>query len=91
MHTVPTTGTPIEADACPTVRRGAPRWLAPHGPWNQRFACVLLEDSPFVPCKFLREQVARTLAHHLLELPQEEFSAAFRKSGTASNRKTFLA
>jgi len=52
---------------------------------------VLLEDSPFVPCKFLREQVARTLAHHLLELPQEEFSAAFRKSGTASNRKTFLA
>ena len=49
-------------------------------PWNQRFARELPGDSPFEPREFIRGKDARTLAHELLQLSQEEFSAAFRKS-----------
>ena len=49
-------------------------------PWNQRFARELPEGSPFTPREFIAGKDARTLAHDLLQLSQEEFSAAFRKS-----------
>jgi epoxyqueuosine reductase len=49
-------------------------------PWNQRFARTLPDDSPFAPREFTRGKDARTLAHDLLHLSSEEFSAAFRKS-----------
>jgi len=49
-------------------------------PWNQRFARVLPEESPFTPREFLRDKDASTLATDLLQLSQEDFSAAFRKS-----------
>src|SRR5690348_3447394 len=49
-------------------------------PWNQRFARALPEDSPFAPREFLVGKDARALANDLLQLSQEEFSAAFRKS-----------
>ena len=49
-------------------------------PWNQRFARELPEGSPFTPREFIAGKDARTLAHDLLQLSQEEFSAAFRRS-----------
>lgn len=49
-------------------------------PWNQRFAPTLRKDSPFAPREFLTGKDARTLAKDLLQLSQEEFSAAFRRS-----------
>ncbi|HEX5970646.1 MAG TPA: tRNA epoxyqueuosine(34) reductase QueG, partial [Gemmatimonadaceae bacterium] len=49
-------------------------------PWNQRFARELPEGSPFTPREFIAGKDARTLAHDLLQLSQEEFSDAFRKS-----------
>ena len=49
-------------------------------PWNQRFARTLPDDSPFAPREILGGKDARTLAHDLLHLSPEEFSAAFRKS-----------
>ena len=49
-------------------------------PWNQRFARELPEGSPFSPREFIAGKDARTLAHDLLQLSQEEFSDAFRKS-----------
>ena len=49
-------------------------------PWNQRFARTLAEGSPFTPREFLAGKDAHTLAHDLLQLSPEEFSAAFRKS-----------
>lgn len=49
-------------------------------PWNVRFARDIAEDSPFWPREVLGAKDARTLARELLAMPQEEFSAAFRKS-----------
>jgi epoxyqueuosine reductase len=49
-------------------------------PWNQRFARVLPEDSPFAPREFLRGKDASQLARDLLAMSQEEFSAAFKGS-----------
>jgi len=48
--------------------------------WNQRFARELPEGSPFAPREFIARKDARQLAHDLLELSQEEFSAAFKGS-----------
>ena len=41
---------------------------------------MLPEESPFTPREFLRDKDASTLATDLLQLSQEDFSAAFRKS-----------
>ncbi len=49
-------------------------------PWNQRFARELPEDSPFAPREFIAGKDAHQLAHELLELSQEKFSAAFKGS-----------
>jgi len=49
-------------------------------PWNQRFARTLPENSAFAPREFIASKNAQTLARDLLQLSQEEFSAAFRKS-----------
>jgi epoxyqueuosine reductase QueG len=49
-------------------------------PWNQRFARTLPEESPFAPREFLAGKDARTLARDLLQLSQEQFSAAFKRS-----------
>ena len=49
-------------------------------PWNARFSRELPEESPFQPREFLAGKDARTLATDLLQLSQEEFSAAFKCS-----------
>lgn len=49
-------------------------------PWNQRFARVLPDDSPFAPRGLLRDTDPRTLAQEILAMTQEEFSAAFKGS-----------
>ena len=49
-------------------------------PWNVRFASELPDDSPFAPREVIAGKDARTLAREILEMSQEEFSAAFRKS-----------
>ena len=49
-------------------------------PWNQRFAKTLPEGSPFASREFIRDKDARTLAHDLLQMSQEQFSAAFKRS-----------
>jgi epoxyqueuosine reductase len=49
-------------------------------PWNERFAKSLPEASPFAPRDVLAGKDARTLAHNLLTMTQEQFSAAFKDS-----------
>jgi epoxyqueuosine reductase len=49
-------------------------------PWNQRFARTLPAESPFAAREFIRGKDAPTLARDLLQLCQEEFSAAFKGS-----------
>gem|GEM_PF-6109242 len=49
-------------------------------PFNVNFAWGPGDDSSFAPCESLGDQDARTLAHELLGMTQEEFSAAFRGS-----------
>ncbi|HEX2778339.1 MAG TPA: tRNA epoxyqueuosine(34) reductase QueG [Gemmatimonadaceae bacterium] len=49
-------------------------------PWNEKFSRALPEGSPFAPREFLANKDARTLALDLLQLSQEEFSAAFNRS-----------
>ena len=48
-------------------------------PWNLRFARELREPA-FAPREFLAGKDVRTLAPELLQMTQEEFSAAFRGS-----------
>ena len=48
-------------------------------PWNQKFALALREDA-FRPREALAGKDARSLARELLEISQEEFSAAFKGS-----------
>ena len=48
-------------------------------PWNRRFASELREDA-FSPREVLRGRDARTLAREILQMTQEEFSAAFKGS-----------
>lgn len=48
-------------------------------PWNQKFALPLREDT-FRPRAALAGKDARTLAHDLLAMSQEEFSRAFKRS-----------
>lgn len=48
-------------------------------PFNIKFARELKEPA-FAPREFLAGKDARTLAHDLLQLSQEEFSAAFKRS-----------
>jgi epoxyqueuosine reductase len=45
-----------------------------------RFARELAKASPFAAREFLAGKDAQTLAHDLLALSQEEFSAAFKDS-----------
>ena len=49
-------------------------------PWNVRFARELPEGSPFAARDVLAGKDARTLAHDLLTMTQEQFSAAFKGS-----------
>jgi len=49
-------------------------------PWNQRFARILPEGSPFAARDVIAGKDARTLARELLAMSQEEFSAAFKGS-----------
>ena len=49
-------------------------------PWNVRFARHLPDDSPYAAREFLRGKDARTLARQILEMGDEEFRVAFRKS-----------
>lgn len=49
-------------------------------PWNVRFSNALPEDSPFQPRGALAGKDARQLARELLEMTQEKFSAAFKRS-----------
>jgi epoxyqueuosine reductase len=49
-------------------------------PWNRKFSVELAEDSPFRARAFIAGKDAVTLAHDILTLDQEAFSAAFRKS-----------
>ena len=49
-------------------------------PWNVSFAKELPDGSPFKPREFLAGKDARQLSRELLEMTQEEFSAAFRNS-----------
>ena len=49
-------------------------------PWNEKFATVLAEGSPFAPREALGGKGARTLARELLAMTQEEFSRAFTGS-----------
>ncbi|HUF66071.1 MAG TPA: tRNA epoxyqueuosine(34) reductase QueG [Gemmatimonadaceae bacterium] len=49
-------------------------------PWNIRFAQELATDSPFKPRDFVSGRDARQIALDLIAMPQEEFSAAFRRS-----------
>ncbi len=49
-------------------------------PWNEKFAEVLPEGSPFAARPALGSKDARTLARELLAMTQEEFSVAFKGS-----------
>jgi len=49
-------------------------------PWNVTFARDLPEESPYAPREALARKDARSLARELLEMTQEEFSAAFKGS-----------
>ena len=49
-------------------------------PWNVKFSQALAEDSPFRAREFVAGKDAVTLAHDILALDQEQFSAAFRQS-----------
>jgi epoxyqueuosine reductase len=49
-------------------------------PWNVKFARELPDDSPFAAREALAGRDARTLAHELLVMTQEQFSAAFKGS-----------
>jgi epoxyqueuosine reductase len=49
-------------------------------PWNVKFARALAPDSPFRPRAVLAGKDAQVLAHDILALTQEEFSAAFKDS-----------
>jgi len=49
-------------------------------PWNEKFARALPEGSPFAPRAAIAGKDARTLAHELLAMSQEEFSEQFRGS-----------
>ena len=49
-------------------------------PWNVKFSQELADDSPFAPREFIAGKDAVTLAHDILALDQQAFSAAFRKS-----------
>ena len=49
-------------------------------PWNLRFSRELADDSPFKPREFLAGKDARLLAHELLAMSTDEFSATFRRS-----------
>jgi len=49
-------------------------------PWNEKFARALPEESPFAPRAAIAGKDARTLAHELLAMSQEEFSEQFRGS-----------
>lgn len=48
-------------------------------PWNVRFATELMEDA-FRPREALAGKDARMLARELLEMSQEDFSRAFKRS-----------
>ena len=48
-------------------------------PWNVRFATELMEDA-FRPREALASKDARMLARGLLEMSQEDFSRAFKRS-----------
>jgi epoxyqueuosine reductase len=67
------------------VASGIAKWLYRHSshsvrPFNVKFARALADDSPFPPRAALGDKDARTLAHELLGMTQEEFSAAFEGS-----------
>jgi epoxyqueuosine reductase len=49
-------------------------------PWNVRFARELPDASPYAAREALGGRDARTLAHELLGMGQDEFSRAFSKS-----------
>ena len=49
-------------------------------PWNVKFSEELAKDSPFRAREFIAGKDALTLAHDILALDQDAFSAAFRKS-----------
>ncbi len=49
-------------------------------PWNVRFSKALPDDSPFAARPAVAGKDARTLAHELLGMSQEEFSRAFKGS-----------
>jgi epoxyqueuosine reductase len=49
-------------------------------PFNGKFSELLPADSPYQPREVLRGRDARQLARELLQMSQEEFSRAFRKS-----------
>jgi epoxyqueuosine reductase len=49
-------------------------------PWNVRFARELPEQSPYAARAVIAGEDARSLARDLSRMPQEAFSAAFRKS-----------
>ncbi len=48
-------------------------------PWNEKFARPLVEPS-FAPRAMVASNDARTIARSVLQLTQEEFSAAFKDS-----------
>ena len=50
------------------------------GPWNQRFAASLPDESVYAPRAVLAGNDARMLIRELLEMTQEEFSRAFKGS-----------
>jgi epoxyqueuosine reductase QueG len=67
------------------VEIGISKWVYRHTsqevcPWNVRFSRVVPEGSPFAAREFLASKDARTLAREVLEMSQEEFSAAFKGS-----------
>jgi epoxyqueuosine reductase len=49
-------------------------------PWNVRFARDLPHDSPFSSRDVIRDKGAKQLAQELLDMSQENFAAAFRRS-----------
>ena len=49
-------------------------------PWNEKFSRALPEGSPFAAREAIAGKEARTLAHELVAMTQEEFSRAFKSS-----------
>ncbi len=49
-------------------------------PWNEKFSRALPEGSPFAAREAIAGKDARTLAHELVAMTQEEFSRAFKSS-----------